>query len=160
MELDSVAAMAYVIRRCTRTCAEPGAGSALSHAKAQRLLYCCYGIVLAKTGERLTAEHPRAWPYGPVFPACYSAFRHRGPVPEGKLQALAAEFEAACPADVLSLVDRALAAYGSCDEGTLTAWSRLRDSPWAQAEPLMRLDDLAVRNRFLRYLEKVEAAQA
>ena len=35
--------------------------------QAQKILYCCYGATLAKYDERLTDEHPKAWPNGPVF---------------------------------------------------------------------------------------------
>lgn len=40
----------------------------LNKTQAQKLLYCCYGAILAQFDERLTDEHPKAWPYGPVFP--------------------------------------------------------------------------------------------
>lgn len=40
----------------------------ISKTQAQKLLYCCYGIVLAAFDERLTDEHPKAWPGGPIFP--------------------------------------------------------------------------------------------
>ena len=36
--------------------------------KHQKLLYILYGTFLAFTAQRLTDEHPHAWPYGPVFP--------------------------------------------------------------------------------------------
>ena len=39
----------------------------VSLTQTQKLLYCCYGIVMAKFNERLTDEHPKCWPFGPVF---------------------------------------------------------------------------------------------
>ncbi|MGN0091285.1 MAG: Panacea domain-containing protein [Alloprevotella sp.] len=37
--------------------------------KLQKLEYIVYGTYLSSTCERLTNEHPQAWPYGPVFPS-------------------------------------------------------------------------------------------
>lgn len=34
----------------------------------QKLMYIIYGTILVIHKERLTTEHPSAWPYGPVFP--------------------------------------------------------------------------------------------
>ena len=59
---DSLQVMAYIIKRCKQK------GIYVNITKLQKLLYCCYGVVLAKFGVRLTDERPEAWQYGPVFP--------------------------------------------------------------------------------------------
>ena len=40
----------------------------INMTKLQKLLYIAYGVYLYVKNERLTNEHPQAWPYGPVFP--------------------------------------------------------------------------------------------
>lgn len=40
----------------------------INMTKLQKLLYIAYGVYLSVKNERLTNEHPQAWPYGPVFP--------------------------------------------------------------------------------------------
>lgn len=40
----------------------------INMTKMQKLLYIVYGVYLRVYNERLTNEHPQAWPYGPVFP--------------------------------------------------------------------------------------------
>ena len=68
MEFSSSNVMAFVIRFCQSA----DAPIHVDKAKSQKLLYCCYGAVLAETNERLTDEHPKAWPYGPVFPRTFT----------------------------------------------------------------------------------------
>ncbi len=46
------------------------AGTILSKSKAQLILYCLYGTMLASGRGPLT-EHPQMWKYGPVFPRAY-----------------------------------------------------------------------------------------
>ena len=43
-------------------------GLEINMTKLQKLLYIAYGTYLAIKNQRLTNEHPQAWPYGPVFP--------------------------------------------------------------------------------------------
>ena len=33
--------------------------------KLQKLVYCCYGVVLAAQDTRLCKEHPKTWAHGP-----------------------------------------------------------------------------------------------
>lgn len=75
MEFSSSNVMAFVIRFCQSA----DAPIHVDKAKSQKLLYCCYGAVLAETNERLTDEHPEAWPYGPVFPRTFTEKRRKAP---------------------------------------------------------------------------------
>ena len=47
----------------------------LTQSQIQCILYISYGVRLAQKGERLTAEHPQMWQYGPVFPRAYNRLR-------------------------------------------------------------------------------------
>ena len=47
----------------------------LNMSQIQIILYISYGVWLASTGERLTAEHPQVWQFGPVFPRAYNKLR-------------------------------------------------------------------------------------
>lgn len=50
-------------------------GIQLTMSQIQCILYIAYGVRLAQKGERLMAEHPRMWQYGPVFPRAYNRLR-------------------------------------------------------------------------------------
>lgn len=58
MEFSSSSVMAYILYKAKK------AGHPIGKTQAQKLLYCCYGIVLAAFDERLTDEHPKASPGG------------------------------------------------------------------------------------------------
>ena len=47
-------------------------GHVLYRNQMQTMLYIMYGRCLARSGRRMTSEHPQAWEYGPVFPRVYS----------------------------------------------------------------------------------------
>ena len=47
----------------------------LTQSQIQCILYIAYGVRLAQKGERLMAEHPQMWQYGPVFPRAYNRLR-------------------------------------------------------------------------------------
>jgi uncharacterized phage-associated protein len=50
-------------------------GIELTQSQIQSILYIAYGVRLAQKNERLTAEHPQMWQYGPVFPRAYNRLR-------------------------------------------------------------------------------------
>lgn len=68
-ELDSYA-LAMALRYIGRC-----AGHLLNMSQIQIILYISYGVWLARRGERLTAEHPQVWQFGPVFPRAYNRCR-------------------------------------------------------------------------------------
>ena len=143
MEFSSLNTMAYIIHFC-RTQETP---VPVNSTKAQKLLYCCYGAVLADSNERLTDEHPRAWMYGPVFPDAYRA------VDKKRLTAgMARQFARECPEETLALVDRTLTTFGKYTSQQLSAWAGMKDSPWAKADPLAALDDREIGLFFKPYL--------
>ena len=91
--------------------------------KIQKLLYCCYGCVLAVHNERLCDEYPRAWQYGPVFPKVFSY------ISKGKdLLPICPVLDA--PVGVLDLIYDAIKAFGRYSASALSAWTYATGSPW------------------------------
>ncbi len=96
--------------------------------KVQKLLYIAYGLYLAVKNERLTDEHPQAWPYGPVFPTT-------------RIRLIDADFYSinfAVPDlaemkqndDIKSLFELVFNHFGQWSASQLTAWSHNDGSPW------------------------------
>ena len=92
-------------------------------------MYCCYGVVLAKTGLRLTDEHPEAWQYGPVFPdalKCVQFFDIDG-------------FKDSNSSDIdnnlriKELMEATIRHFGKYTALKLSNWSHLSGSPWYKA---------------------------
>lgn len=106
--------------------------------KLMKLLYVAYGLYLARTGQRLTDEYPKAWPYGPVFPRVRRCY-------------LREEFEAVQPADIAPsqaqamqcdkefswVISVVIGYFGPWNAGSLTEWSHKHGGPW---ELTTRLD--------------------
>lgn len=150
MEFRSSIVMAYVLDYCNN--ASPLIQT--NSTKAQKLLYCCYGAVLAATNERLTDEHPKAWPYGPVFPRTFiDISKHRLTV------GMARGFEASCPTDILDLINKTIRAFGKYTATQLSNWSHMKDSPWSKADPLASLDDREIAIFFKPYLAFIKGEQ-
>lgn len=137
--------MAYVIKYCEDNSIE------ISQTKIQKLLYCCYGIVLAEKNERLTDEYPQAWMYGPVFPRTYRDVKDRKLTPE-----MADEFARICPTDILVLMNQTLNVFGVDNAQKLSTWSHEKGSPWSKARPLTTLNDSDVAEYFTAYVQKVK----
>lgn len=143
MEFSSSNVMAFIICFCQ---AEENSIH-VNKKKAQNLLYCCYGAVLAETNERLTDEHPKAWPDGPVF------LRACSDIEKGKLTAdMAMEFENQCPSDILDLIKKTIITFGKYTATQLSNWSRIRKTPWSKADALAALDDREIAIFFDLYL--------
>lgn len=98
--------------------------------KVQKLLYIIYGTYLRVYGQRLLDEHPKAWPYGPVFPKTRTAILRLNC--EGEL-----EYPMESVLDGLKLdeklnrvFDFAFNYFGAWNSGQLTEWSHREGSPW------------------------------
>ena len=143
MVFSSLNTMAYIVHFCY----SQDTPISINTTKVQKLLYCCYGAVLADSNERLTDEHPRAWMYGPIFPEAYRA------VDKKRLTVgMARQFARECPPETLALVDRTLKTFGKYTSEQLSAWSGMKGSPWAKADPLAALDDREIGLFFKPYL--------
>lgn len=149
MEFSSSSVMAYILYKAKK------AGHPISKTQAQKLLYCCYGIVLAAFDERLTDEHPKAWPGGPLFPRALSAInRHR------LTTDMAERFMESCPADWLNLMDKTINRFGGYSGTALETWSQRKGTPWDKADPLASLDDREIQKYFQQFVPIIQDATA
>ena len=145
MEFRSSIVMAYILDK-GRLASHP-----LTKTQAQKILYCCYGIIMAKFNERLTDEHPKAWPYGPVFP------RTLNDINKNRLTVgMAEEFKSVCADDWLRWIDMTIRTFWDYTATQLSNWSHMDGSPWTKAEPLTALDDREIGIFFKQYLGIVE----
>lgn len=124
---DSVKMGEYLASYATRK------GYFINQTKLQKLLYILYGGYLTNFNESLLNEHPKAWPYGPVFPRVQKKFAKVG----GNLDYANIDSEeyADINADnnVRLLIDDVLKTFGQWTAQTLSIWSHKEGSPWAQA---------------------------
>lgn len=149
MEFSSSSVMAYILYKAKK------AGHRISKAQAQKLLYCCYGVVLAAFDERLTDEHPKAWPGGPLFPRTLSAInRHRLTTDMAEI------FIASCPADWLNLMDKTIDRFWGYSATALETWSQRKGTPWDKADPLASLDDREIQKYFQQFVPIIQGATA
>ena len=95
----------------------------LNMTQAQKLLYISYGIELARAKTRLTDEHPRAWPFGPVFPNVHRKVDFlRVPTNPKNI-----------PEEIVSLLHAVIKAFGKTSASRLSEWSHSAGSPWDKA---------------------------
>lgn len=148
MEFRSSDVMAYILKYCNDK------GIQANKTKAQKLLYCCYGLYLAKFDKRLTDEHPKAWMYGPVFPRTFNDINKSRLTEE-----MAKSFAVGIRADEingLELINKTIDTFGIYSANALSNWSHLEDSPWSKADPLASLDDREIASYFKPYIAIVE----
>lgn len=105
--------------------------------KIQKLLYIVYGVYLRVFDERLTDEHPQAWPYGPVFPRTRKRL----------LKCELSEITKTNIGDIIKtntedikeiendkrlnmVIEFVLGRYGKWNAGQLSTWSHQPGSPW------------------------------
>jgi uncharacterized phage-associated protein len=115
--LNSLAVASHIATVCDQK------GCDWNSTKIQKLLYCCYGCVLAGFNERLCDEYPRAWQYGPVFPKVFNHIKKGKPFPL-KSGALDTSEE------MKQFLEKVIDVFGRYSAGALTAWSHHPDSPW------------------------------
>lgn len=100
--------------------------------KAQKLLYIVYGAYLRVYGERLLNEHPKAWPYGPVFPTTRKAILKRITTEELEFPISEVNAELKTDEKLNKAIDFALRIFGDWNAGQLTSWSHQEGTPWSQ----------------------------
>ena len=143
--INSLQLLSYIAKFCKDN------GIHINITKAQKLMYCCYGVVLAKFGTRLVDEQPEAWQYGPVFPSALHSAQFFGldEFIDGKTDDMDA-----LPGDVHNLIDDALRHFGQYTALQLSNWTHLSGSPWSKAScagTLLRvpLNDSDIKEYFL-----------
>lgn len=120
----------------------------------QKLLYIIYGIMLVVRKERLTTEHPSAWPYGPVFPRAHKRVKLSDNITEETYN----EIKDKCPF-ITSIIDQVVRQFGKLPASQLSEWSHQKDSPWDIAVQSSggkwntKLDDEDIFNYFFSFIK-------
>ena len=105
-------------------------GKEMTITKLHKILYITYGLFLANFGSRLVDEHPKAWPYGPVFPRVNKKVKVSESVSDSEYSEL--------PKEIQLGIDKAVTTFGDWSAVRLTEWSHDPIGPWALTR---KLDD-------------------
>ena len=97
-------------------------GVSMNLTKINKILYIIYGFTLSMFKKRLTEEHPKAWPYGPVFPRVNKKV-------DPSLPASSEDYEK-LPEMIRSIIDGAIHSFGNWTAAELSAWSHQAGGPW------------------------------
>lgn len=128
---NSVDVAKYIVAKCNKE------HFGINMTKMQKLLYIVYGSYLAVYNQRLTNEHPQAWPFGPVFPTTRNRLLHKElldiTVDDINKEILTAMVK---DGDFNRIVDLALNGFGKWNAGQLTTWSHKEGSPWERTTEL------------------------
>lgn len=140
---DSNEVMAYILGICKQQ------GIPWNTTKAQKLLYCCYGTILAAFDEKLTEEAPQAWKYGPVFPRTFNGLK-KGRIVPGVDHGFAEN----CNPQWLPLIEQTVKVFGKFTASQLSTWSHRSGSPWDRVthggtDLLVQIPSELIRNYFL-----------
>lgn len=122
--INSLQMATYVIKCCSEK------QIPLNITKLQKLMYCCYGTVMARFGRPLMDEKPAAWQYGPVFPTALKALQYFRL--SGFKDGNTADADA-LPESVRSLISETIDYFGRFQASKLSRWSHLPGSPWSKA---------------------------
>ena len=148
--LDSIDIASFIVKHCALS------NYFINLTKLQKLLYCCYGVMLAAFDERICSEQPKAWPHGPVFPRVYNITSKNR---DGFVQYLL-EYKDKCAnffsEDELLLLKKTINAYAKYSAGKLVEWSHLPGSPWSQTKLQDPIDDSVIKKYFEQRLIKSE----
>lgn len=120
-ELDSIDVLSYIIKKCVEK------GISVGYTKAQKLLYCCYGVALAKYNIRLCREHPKAWTHGPAFPRAFNA-HHKNKLNFAQNDLFqSSNAPEGLEADLISTI----VFFGKYTATSLSNWTHQPSSPWS-----------------------------
>lgn len=98
--------------------------------KVLKLLYIVYGVYLAVKEERLTDEHPQAWPYGPVFPSARLELK-KVRIEDIRMSDSKINLnDIANDSEINQYINLVLNTFGKYFAGQLTRWSHRSGSPW------------------------------
>lgn len=113
--------LTYIIKRCYLR------NYPINQAKAQRLLYCSYGSVMALFDMRLTDERPITWEAGPIFPrALFDHMHHQLNFsdPQNPLE------QKLCQPAILYVIDQTVDNFGRMGSDELTQILTAPGTPW------------------------------
>lgn len=114
---------AYIAQYCKKK------GIALNVTKLQKIMFCCYGVVLAVNGLRLTSELPEGWQHGPVFPKSLYAMQFFKISEFLNKQMEVDQLEE----QVLNAINATIDVFGAYTGKQLASWTCLPGSPWASS---------------------------
>ena len=117
---DSLDVAAFIAQTCIKN------KISYNNTKIQKLLYCVYGVLLAKFNIQICNEPPHAWPYGPVFPKVFS-YIHKGKSIEEYSKRLQCELSQ----EEQAFIEIIIKFFGKHSASQLSNWSHLSGSPWA-----------------------------
>lgn len=98
--------------------------------KIQKLLYIAYGVYLRVYEERLTNEHPQAWPYGPVFPTTRNKLLKVSDFYSITLDCDKIKPELREDDKLNRVLEFTFRVFGKWNAGQLSEWSHSSGSPW------------------------------
>lgn len=120
---ESISTSIKIARHIAYLCRE--SGYEYNATKIQKLLYVCYGVVLACIKQRLTEELPVIWPYGPVFPNALKDFK-KNSLNKDKYE----KKDSNLSCQVKDILSESVKFFGNFKTGQLSAWSHKEGSPW------------------------------
>lgn len=130
-------------------------GMQVNMTQINKLLYILYGTVLVAKSQRITYEHPCAWPYGPVFPRVHKHIKLSDEICDTEYNKLKEENPY-----IVSTMDDIVKVFGKIPAGQLSAWSHEDGSPWELAVRRSKgkwntqLDDEDIYAYFFSYVKK------
>lgn len=144
--LDSLQVMAYIIER------SQALNININVTKLQKLMYCCYGVLLAEADIRLSEESPEAWQYGPVFPKPLKLLK-KLTINEFVSVVGTRSVVVSLPQNAKEAIDKTLRFFGRYTANQLSMWSHLEGSPWSRAsnkgkDLYGQIDDQSIRAYF------------
>lgn len=157
---DSIEVGKYILSLCKE------AGIEMNQTKLQKLMYVVYGAYLANDGKRLCEEHPKAWPFGPVFPRVQKHF------------AKAENFTDVSPSlnktekfkllsennELNNIISSVIKTFGNYTAMQLSDWSHKEGSPWRKAldsnngQWNSEISDEVIKSYFLNHVIKKKDA--
>lgn len=107
----------------------------LTHMKLQKLLYFAYGWHLAIFEEKLFNSVIEAWPFGPVIPKVYRAFKQYGPNEiSTPYPTLGSSVRNAANVEkdpiLVAFLEKIAETYGHIDAFQLSKMTHEKDTPW------------------------------
>lgn len=127
--MDSKKVGAYILARCRAQ------QVSMNQTKLQKLMYIVYGAYLVLENDRLCEEHPKAWPYGPVFPSVQKFFAKKKNFDEVTPSFIDTdEYIDLKNNQILNdIIDNTIETFGSFTAKQLSDWSHKENSPWEKA---------------------------
>lgn len=121
LNFDSQDVLAYVLHCCADL------NYFVNFTKAQCLLYCCYGTVLAVKQIRLTDDVPVAGKYNPVFTQALNAHLDKELCFDACSNPV---FSAWLPGDIRQIMVETVSHFGRYSPEALRRWCCRPHSPW------------------------------